>query len=119
MELVQDWTPSEAEVPEDHWSKSPEYLAEKAKAVHPGQGFVISGRVVPGDRSKTTHDQAKSNFTVEYVKTDAELQAELDAAEKAIRADFDAQADIYEKLAIDMISNIEKALKEKDFAQAR
>jgi len=111
MELVQDWTPSEAEVPEDHWSKSPEYLAEKAKAVHPGQGFVISGRVVPGDRSKTTHDQAKSNFTVEYVKTEAEVMAEIAQIKKEY---LDSNEQVFEQLAIDMITNIEKALKEKD-----
>jgi cyclopropane fatty-acyl-phospholipid synthase-like methyltransferase len=114
MDIVQEWTPSEAEVPEDHWSKSPEYLAEKAKAVHPGQGFVAQSNILPGNRAVTTHSQAMANFTVEYVKTEAEQQAELDAAEKAIREDFDKQHTVFEELALDMITNIEKALKEKD-----
>ena len=114
MDLVQEWTPSEEEMPASHWSKSAEYIAEKAKAVHPGQGFVQRSNIKAGDRASTTHAQAMSYFTADYVKTDAELQAELDAVEKAIRIDFDAQAEIYEKLAIDMISNIDKALKEKD-----
>jgi hypothetical protein len=30
--LIQEWVPSEDEVPADHWSKSPEYLKEKAAA---------------------------------------------------------------------------------------
>jgi len=108
MNLVQEWTPSEAEMPADHWSKSAEYLAEKAKAVHPGQGFVQRGTINTGDRSSTTHAQAMSNFTVEYIKTDAELQAELDA-EKA-----KAEVDIYEQMAIDLLTKVEKALKEKE-----
>lgn len=117
MDIVQEWTPSEAELPKDHWSKSAEYLAEKEKAVHPGQGFVLRSNITAADRSSTTHDQMKANFTVEYVKTDDELQAELDAAEKSIRADFNKQSSIYEQLAVDMITNIEKALKEKEQAK--
>jgi cyclopropane fatty-acyl-phospholipid synthase-like methyltransferase len=108
MDLVQEWTPSEAEVPADHWSKSAEYLAEKAKAVHPGQGFVQRSNITAGDRSSTTHAQQMSHFTVDYVKTDAELQAELDA-EKA-----KAEVDIYEQMAIDMLTKVENALKEKE-----
>jgi hypothetical protein len=114
MDNVQEWTPSEAEVPSDHWSKSPEYLAEKAAAVHPGQGFVIQSNIKSGDRSSTTHAQAMSHFSVPYVKTQTELDAELEAAEKAIRADFDKQASIDEQSAGDMTTNVEKALKEKE-----
>ena len=114
MDNVQEWIPSENEVPSDHWSKSPEYLAEKAAAVHPGQGFVAQSNIKSGNRLSTTHAQAMSHFTVPYIKTQAELDAELEAAEKTIRADFEKQATIYEQLAVDIITNIEKALKEKD-----
>lgn len=101
MDRVQEWVPTEAEVPADHWSKSSEYLAEKEKAVHPGQGFVITSNIKPADRSTTTHDQMKSNFQVEYVPTEAELASK-------------SEIDIYEQMAIDLLANVEKALKEKD-----
>ena len=110
MDYVHDYIPDNEELPEDHWSKSPEYLAEKAKAVHPGQGFVSASTVLPAIRTQTTHDIMKESFTVEYKKTDEELEA----AEKSIREDFDKQAKIYEQLAIDLLNNVEKSLEEKD-----
>jgi hypothetical protein len=110
MDYVHDYVPSEEELDSEHWSKSPEYLAEKAKAVHPGQGFVSASTVLPASRTKTTHDIMKESFTVEYKKTDEELEAELEAAEKSIREDFDKQAEIYEQLAIDLLNNVEKSL---------
>ena len=118
MDLVQEWTPSEGEVPADHWSKAAEYLAEKAKAVHPGQGFVQRSNIMTGDRSSSTHAKAMSYFTVDYVKTEAELQAEVDAAEKAIREDFDKQADVYEQLAKDMLEKVEESIKAKIYEGA-
>lgn len=114
MNIVQEWTPSEAELPKDHWSKSAEYLAEKEKAVHPGQGFVLRSNITAADRSSTTHDQMKANFTVEYVKTEEEVLAEVEK----IKAEYlDKNEEIFEQLAIDMITNIEKALKEKEQAK--
>jgi len=107
MDLVKEWTPSEEEMPADHWSKSAEYIAEKAKAVHPGQGFVQRSNIKAGDRASTTHAQAMSYFTADYVKTDAELQAEQEAEQSS------AEVDIYEQMAIDLLTKVEKALKEK------
>lgn len=98
MDRVQEWVPTEAEVPADHWSKSTEYLVEKENAVHPGQGFVMRSNVTAGDRSSTTHDQHKANFTVEYVPTEEELASK-------------SEVDIYEQMAIDLLANVEKALK--------
>jgi hypothetical protein len=106
MDYVYDYVPSEEELDSEHWSKSPEYLAEKAKAVHPGQGFVSASTVLPASRTKTTHDIMKESFTVEYKKTDEELEA----AEKSIREDFNKQSEIYEQLAIDLLNNVEKSL---------
>jgi hypothetical protein len=105
MDYVQTYVPTEDEVGPNHWSKSPEYLAEKAAAVHPGQGFVMRSNVTAGDRAATTHAQQMSNFQVPYIKTEAELQAELDAEKDK------AEVDIYEQMAIDLLANVEKALK--------
>ncbi len=111
MDIVQEWVPSEAETPADHWSKSPEYLAEKAKEVHPGQGFIAASTVNTGNRLQPTHEIQMEAFKVAYVKTEADVMADIDQIRKEY---LDNNEKLFEQMAIDMITNIERALKEKD-----
>jgi hypothetical protein len=109
MNIHQEYTPAVA--PADHWSNTPEYLAEKAlqdRSQRAGQQMKPFFETDPRTgRQLTTHEATQKNFAVEYVMTDAETQAQA----KALVA---GNEDVYEQMARDMLANIEKALETKD-----
>jgi hypothetical protein len=113
MNIHQEYTPEVA--PADHWSNTPEYLAEKAlqdRSVRAGQQMKPFFETDPRTgRQLTTHEATQKNFAVEYVPTEAETLAKV----AAIRAEYtQACDDILEQMAKDMLANIEKALETKD-----
>lgn len=65
--LVQEWVPSEAEVPSDHWSKSSEWLAEKAALIAAGDKSIV---VRPN--TSTTHEAIQQHFKVKYKAEESE-----------------------------------------------
>lgn len=80
--LVQEWVPTESEVPADHWSKSPEYLAEKAAGIEPPQKLgpeivesVLAAwqkpkHVLPLHKRVSTHRIAMMALETPYVLTE-------------------------------------------------
>ena len=75
--VSEEWVPTEAELPADHWSKSPEWLEYKRKqaqidAVDPLSkntlaGFQKVGTVSPERRKLSTHDIQMEACKVEWV----------------------------------------------------
>lgn len=65
--LVQEWVPSEDDVPSDHWSKSPEWLAEKAALIAAGDKSIV---VRPN--TSTTHEAIQQHFKVKYKAEESE-----------------------------------------------
>jgi hypothetical protein len=65
--LVQEWVPSEDEIPSDHWSNSPEYLKEKAARIAAGDKSIVARPNAP-----TTHEAIQSAFIVEWVPENPE-----------------------------------------------
>jgi 5'-deoxynucleotidase YfbR-like HD superfamily hydrolase len=65
--LVQEWVPSEDEIPADHWSKSPEYLAEKAARIASGDSSIVVRANAPN-----THETIQQHFKVEYRAEESE-----------------------------------------------
>ena len=113
-DLTQEWVPSEAEVPADHWSKSPEYLAEKAAGITPQKltpeptaPLRTPGTVKPFNKKMNTHKLAMSALEVPYVLTN-EDKARLEE-EKARKALADNK-DLYEELAKNILANISGAV---------
>ena len=116
--LTQEWVPTEAEVPADHWSKSPEYLAEKAQyaqqpqkltpeSTEPAGSLRTPGTVKPFNKKMNTHKLAMSALEVPYVLTNEDI-ARLEK-EKALKALADNK-DLYEELAKNILANISGAV---------
>jgi hypothetical protein len=59
--LIQPWEPSEADTPADHWSKSAEYLAERAERAKTEPWLNKPPRAV------TTHESFQDHFRVKWV----------------------------------------------------
>jgi hypothetical protein len=113
IDITQEYVPEVASA--DHWSNTPEYLAEKAlqdRSARAGQQMKPFFETDPRTgRQLTTHEATQKAFTVEYVPTGAETLAKV----AAIRAEHtQASDDILEQMAKDMLANIEKALEAKD-----
>lgn len=82
MDLVREYVPSDAEVPADHWSKSVDYLVEKAKREPFASSQAPAGSVAPFNKIDpktnklyTTHALAASAFETAYVMTEADIKA--------------------------------------------
>lgn len=73
MDLVREYVPTDAEVPEDHWSKHPEYMAEKAVAR--AKELQKKG-VEAGNHKLTTHEVTQRAFQTEYVMTEEDKEAQ-------------------------------------------
>jgi hypothetical protein len=65
--LVQEWVPSEDDIPADHWSKSPGYLAEKAARIASGDPSIVGRSNAPN-----THETIQQHFKVEYKAEESE-----------------------------------------------
>jgi hypothetical protein len=125
MSLTQEWVPNEDEVPADHWSKSPEYLAEKAAGIEIPQKltpevndlphlpqFTQTKKIEPLKFRKgvNTHKLAMSALEVPYVLTDEDKERiakqEADAARQAL---IDNK-DIYEELAKNLLGKVSEVV---------
>lgn len=102
MDLVREYVPTDAEVPEDHWSKHPEYMAEKAVAR--AKELQKKG-VEAGNHKLTTHEVTQRAFQTEYVMTEEEVKAKAEKLE-AVFAPTKNTVPLTEEELTEMAKNI-------------
>lgn len=118
MDNVKEYVPTEEELPSDHWSKSPEYLAEKEliqKTEVRGGMLSKTGHFVDPKTGKelTTHQVTQRSFMVEYVPSEEE-KASYEKTAQIRKEYFEGNEKIFEEMAEDILKNVEKSLKEKE-----
>ena len=105
-----DWVPTE--VPADHWSLKPEYLAQQAATPR------AIGTITPGTRTISTHELQMKACQVEWVDPNPKTEEQKAAEEAAVMSDIaklkrqhNAYLDqIVEEMAADMIRKVNEAV---------